>query len=314
MKCKKIFNNSPFKSIYNNINEILLDRIFDDYNRLKRIPQHLDIINFGSNPAKFGLDYSEIDLKGYNMAVGPQTLEYDFRMLKNFHSYLDNNGERLLLLLFCPFSLCKYRYTEKDGVVHKDIRYYPILHHSLINNYSEKIYKKWKKNTVFQVLKSPGLIKKILRPSNKLFILSNPLNSEQMESSANAYLTGWMKEFELTSFDVNSIPEVLKDSLKKNSLILDDIIAFCKERNINPVFVLPPISSNIMDKIPNKFLNYCFKDIVMSKNLPILDYTFSEELKKPENFVDALCLNKTGRIKFTNNVISDLRNQNIIKR
>jgi hypothetical protein len=42
------------------------------------IGDDLEIVNLGSNHPKFGFDYSDLDIKGENWAVGPQTLEYDY--------------------------------------------------------------------------------------------------------------------------------------------------------------------------------------------------------------------------------------------
>ena len=94
--------------IYRKLNEIALCGLNEDYARIRRIPQHLDLINLGSNPAKYGLDYADTGVKAFNLAVGPQTLEYDFRMLKNYHSFLDEKGAKLLLSLIhiCLWIAC----------------------------------------------------------------------------------------------------------------------------------------------------------------------------------------------------------------
>lgn len=52
------------------------------------VGNNLEIINLGSNHPKFGFDYTELDVKGENWAVGPQTLEYDFAILRNNISHL----------------------------------------------------------------------------------------------------------------------------------------------------------------------------------------------------------------------------------
>lgn len=309
------FSLSVFYRIYHKFNDLVLCRIFDDYDRIRKIPQHLDIINLGSNPAKFGLDYSCCNVNGFNLAVGPQTLEYDFKMLKNYHSFLDENGPKLLLLLFCPFSLCKFRYTEGDGLVSKDLRYYPILHHAMINNYEEQIYKDWKTHTLLQLLRYPRLILSVLKAfmRRKVDIKENPLDAKGMELLATNYTRDWMRDFGLRSFNVEEIPLSVKENLRKNSEILDEIIVFCVEREIQPIIVLPPVSEFIMSNIPHEFRDFCTYSIIRSKNAPFLDYTDDREHNQPENFVDALCLNKTGRYKFTRKVVSDLRQLKLLK-
>ena len=91
--------------IYRKLNDIALCGLNEDYARIRHIPQHLDLINLGSNPAKYGLDYADTGVKAFNLAVGPQTLEYDFRMLKNYHSFLDEKGAKLFIVIIMPIFL-----------------------------------------------------------------------------------------------------------------------------------------------------------------------------------------------------------------
>ena len=301
--------------IYRKLNDIALCGLNEDYARIRHIPQHLDLINLGSNPAKYGLDYADTGVKAFNLAVGPQTLEYDFRMLKNYHSFLDEKGAKLLLLLLCPFSLLKFRYTEYDGYACRDHRYYPILHHSMINNYEEQTYTDLKKRTLLHLLKHPLRLLSILKGTaqKKMKSETNPLNEQQMTSSAEGYIRGWMREFGLHNFELKDIPQSVKNDLQKNSEILDEIKAFCDERGIKPVIVLPPVSEYIMGNIPQGFREYCTYSILKQKDILMFDYMNDHTYNQPANFVDALCLNKTGRRKFTQGVLSDLKRLKLLK-
>lgn len=316
MKLQYFFSPMLYKRAYDKLNKFILSRVFDDYARIRAIPQHLDVLNLGSNPGKYGMDYSGCGIKGYNIAVGPQTLEYDFRMLKNYHSFLDENGSRLLLLLFCPFSLCKFRYSELDGDVSKDLRYYFILHHAMINNYNERVYQRWKNQPIIQLLKSPKLLKNILLPNRlkRINLRYNPLTPEQMELSGKQYIQTWKKEFSLSDFNIDNLPSNVKTDLNKNSIILDNIISFCDERSIKPVIVLPPVSGYVMRYIPDKFREFCMYSIIREKNILVLDYTENKELCVSSNFVDALCLNKVGRKKFTAKVMLELQNLGLLQK
>ena len=236
-------------------------------------------------------------------------------MLKNYHSFLDEKGAKLLLLLLCPFSLLKFRYTEYDGDACRDHRYYPILHHSMINNYEEQTYTDLKKRTLLHLLKHPLRLLSILKGTahKKMKSETNPLNEQQMTSSAEGYIRGWMREFGLHNFELKDIPQSVKNDLQKNSEILDEIKAFCDERGIKPVIVLPPVSEYIMGNIPQGFREYCTYSILKQKDILMLDYMNDHTYNQPANFVDALCLNKTGRRKFTQGVLSDLKRLKLLK-
>ena len=42
------------------------------------IANNLQIVNLGSNHPKFGFDYTDTGVRGANLAIGPQTFEYDY--------------------------------------------------------------------------------------------------------------------------------------------------------------------------------------------------------------------------------------------
>ena len=105
---------------------------FIDTHKFKgEIPKNLEIINLGSNQPKYAFDYlQESNALGMSWAVGPQTLEYDFRILKNYHSYLKNDAK--VYDYISPFQFFLYKYND-DNSNHK---YYKFLHLSLIDSFS----------------------------------------------------------------------------------------------------------------------------------------------------------------------------------
>lgn len=308
-KLKKIISPSFYRSLPDRIimRSNWYKNIFEDAIRINQVPQHLDIINFGSNPAKFGFDYSECELKGYNLAVGPQTLTYDFNMLNNFHSCLDENGPRLLLLLFCPFSLCKDFYIERDGSVYKDLRYYPILHRAMIRRFDEDMYEKWVCHPRKLGLRAYYHVIRHYRRNKVMELDYNPLTPEQMRQSAKSMIKSWQYEFFLQDLNPAHLSAEVRQSLKYNERMLDEIILFCKERDIHPTLVLPPLSPELNELIPQDFREVCIYSIMKNKGILFLDYTTDERFCKEEYFLDALRLNKKGRIAFTNQVVNDLK-------
>ena len=106
----------------------------------ERLQQGADILCFGSTPAKYDIDFSNnSEVRGYNLAIVPETIHYDFQVLKNYHSYLKEGGTVLFVL--CPFTFLKDKYRPSDNsYVYKDIRYYPILHRAMIDHFDIKIY------------------------------------------------------------------------------------------------------------------------------------------------------------------------------
>ena len=78
-----------FNALYkrtNHYNNQLID--VRKYWDMTKFPKDLQVVNLGSNHPKFGFDYSESGVKGLNCAVGPQTFEYDFAILRKIIPYL----------------------------------------------------------------------------------------------------------------------------------------------------------------------------------------------------------------------------------
>lgn len=280
--------------------------IFNDARRILDAPYNLDIINFGSNPAKFDINYSEATIRGYNFAVGPQCMKYDYKLLQHYSNHLSPNGERILLLLFCPFSFCKDDYhLESDGEIAYNDRYYSVLPNKEISNFNQGRYNK--------LYVSPSDLGLSLYKNLILFFLKNLKNRFSnshinLEESAENYLFSWKKEFFLDSFDVSKISEQVKTSLIFNNNLLNKEIDYCNKNKINLFIIVPPISKYIGSKIPNEFCDFCFWNILKEKPVTIIDYTKSQFFTQDYMFRDALCLNKVGSIKFTNHLIDFVLN------
>ena len=150
----------------------------------KNIPLDLDICNLGSNSGKFAFDYENTGLKGENWALGPQTLSYDFRVLKNYFSYLKEGATVLMPL--CPFSSC-IKDFEDDKINYK---YYSFLHPILILNYSQPTSEKVMRfvNKPFQA--SP--LRSILRILSAIPAENNKvMDDESLESNALKFVNSW---------------------------------------------------------------------------------------------------------------------------
>lgn len=261
--------------------------------------------------AKYGIDYSDCQLKGFNFAVGPQTLEFDFKMLKQYYGHLSYMGKRVLLLVFCPFGTCKSEYTESDGEVYKNVRYYQLLPPNDVPNFDMSLLNSRTLHPVKYAIKSWKSILINAKSGNQLDKTSNPYSDEQMAVSAENYIRNWKKEFSLIDLNPDNLSEYVKDALSKNRIILDDISTFCIFHEIHPYIVLPPLSIELNSLIPNDFRVACTYSVLKRDDIPLLDYSQDKRFCKKEFFLDALKLNKTGRRLFTKQLINDILLNNI---
>lgn len=280
---------------------------FGDAFRIKQAPYHLDVMSLGSNPSKYGIDFTGSNIQGYSFAVGPQTLEFDLKVLKEFYEHLSYMGPRLVLFVLCPFGTCKSVYREKDGEVSKNVRYYPILPKEDIPNYNESL-------KYSQIIHPSQYVAKNLKTflvGEVLQMLNRDTNKIQTEdffqNSAENYICNWKKEFQLEDLEPTHISDYVKDALQYNKRVLDEVVEFCKEKVLHPILVIPPLTKELNVLIPDEFKECCTYSVVRRNDIPLLDYSMDERFCQHSNFLDALKMNKQGRILFTNQLVKDLQ-------
>jgi len=272
----------------------------------KNILFDLDICNLGSNFGKFAFSYEGTGLKGKNWAVGPQTLSYDFCILKNYSSYLKEGATVLIPL--CPFSGCVKEY-ETDAANYK---YYSFLHPILILNYSQSTKEKVMRfvNTPFQ--SSPlRAIKRLIKDvpaANDILLSTNSMDVENLEKDAKKYLDAWKLEFSISDLDAQ-VSTKNRDCIAYNTNLLTKMISFCLERNLKPVIVLPPVTKALGSKFSETFReNYIYSFIrkVNTQQVPFLNYFDDERFADSDLYFNSVFLNAKGRRLFTNTVLRDL--------
>lgn len=303
------------RGVWRRVNQRAQDMIFPDYAMIRRIPQHLDMISLGSTPARFAIDYAGTDVKGFNLAVCPQTLEYDMRMLKNMHSFLDDNGPRVAALVLCPFSLLKDRYRHEDGPLSRDLRYYLILHHAMINGYDEAVYQRLRHKAPLLLASRANLRTALRRPlMRKLAATTNGLGADGMRESARSYIAGWSREFGLGDLAAGNMSADASRALGDNAALIGDMVRFCAERDIRLVAVVPPLSQALRDMIPDSFIEKNLYAPLRGTGVPVFDFAAEPGLADDDNcFVDALCLNAAGRRTFTRRLTDGLKQHGILR-
>ena len=77
------------------------------------LPDNLQLVNLGSNHPKFGFDYDGLDVKAMNWAVGPQSLEYDFAILRKGYHHLAPDAVVLIPICVLKFFLYRHPFPEQ---------------------------------------------------------------------------------------------------------------------------------------------------------------------------------------------------------
>lgn len=269
-----------------------------------------DIINLGSNHPKFAFDYSVVpDVKGANWAIGPQTFEYDFAVLRKYRPYLADNA--IVVLPICLKNFFLYRQDKRAT----HAKYYTFLPKEDIVKYS---HKEKAKLIDYPLLFNPSLLKKLIRDvkkDNRLSLTSNPMAiEEQLQKDADFWIKCWDREFNISS-TAFEISDKNKADIAMNIRILQNTIAYCVNEGLRPVICLIPVSNYLGSKFSDDYLQeHLYKYIHQANNIdvPFFDYLHDERLTDSRLYINSFFFNTEGRKQFTNIFIQDLKERKLI--
>lgn len=261
--------------------------------------RNFDVVNIGSSSALYAFDYGKFPVKAFNWALKPQSMDYGFKVLKNFFSILKKDG--VVLIPLGPFSgLSVEREWAKDAYD----KYYGILSPELLDDFPSVAYRR-----KYPLFANPRVaLKRLIRDVAKTNITPKQLNtSVEYEMDAEYWLKIWEKEFAIENLDA---PLTAKNSESRThrAELLEQIIAFCLERDLRPVIVLPPLHSTFAEKLSATFRkNYIYDFIEMANkaHIPFLNYIDAAYFAKDQYFSNSFFMNRQGAVKFTEQVLKD---------
>lgn len=270
---------------------------------------NLQIVNLGSNHPKFGFDYSGLNVRGENWAVGPQTLEYDFTILRNNVSHLAPNA--VVVIPICLLKLFLYR--QKGRTVHT--KYYTFLKPKDIVEYSQ--LDKWS-NYSFPLLFHPMRLRNLLmdvKKDNRLSLDVNLCKTEvDLNKDADRWIDIWNKEFDI-KLPTPTLSAENKSDIQKNIHILKEMIEFCLSKGLRPVIAILPVTNYLYSRFTPEFIENHILAYIAEANevkVPVKNYLTDERYTDSSLYINSFFFNTKGRKKFTKQFIEDLRAQSIL--
>lgn len=271
--------------------------------------ENLQVVNLGSNHPKFGLDYSDMGIKGENWAVGPQTFEYDFAILRQNVGYLAPGAVVIIPVCLLNFFL----FRQKNRGTHA--KYYTFLPKEDIVGYNA-----WERlrNITFPVI-DPRTWRFILRDvpkDNRFNLTTSQMKSKGLlEKDADMWINIWNKEFSITLPEI-SLSEMNKCDIKNNIRVLNKMLDFCKAKGFKPVLAILPVTNYLSSRFTDSFIethiiNYLNE--ANTVNAPLLDYLRDERFTDSSLYINSFFMNKAGRKEFSKVFIEDLKTKRILQ-
>lgn len=261
-----------------------------------------DIVNLGSTSALYSFNYDGLGLKAANWALRAHPLSGDYAIIKNYFGYL-NPEKSTVILSLCPFSSLSGSYNYFSD------RYYTLLYCTTIYGYSfrrEQQVMEMKKNPLphYPILASLSDVKYLLSSKKE-----KVLTEEKMVEDAERWMQNWMKEFSITDFSY-PLSMVNRDGIDDAARTINEIIAFCKERNITPVMTIPPVYHTLGEKftpeIRKKIIDSLIEK-VEDKSVWFYNYMDDPDFTNDITlFRNSFLMNDKGAKLFTRRVLKDL--------
>lgn len=274
--------------------------------KFRNIPKEIEIVCLGTTQAHFAFDFSECYLKGFNMALYKNPLQFNKYVLEKYKNHIKKNAIVLLTLEYPIFCISSVERIWNENVQ----QYAKILFGK--NPYKSIFFQAWerlipyKKNEQYYMLEYMSYLEKRNRYVNHF----KPWELERM--CKNLIKEGWEREI--------GIPDYIMSIHKKECIQIDkcmeetrecviELINYCRQQEWIPVLVGLPYSSILNEYVPNTFKEKCFYRNVLyiqdHTGCIFLDYSMDKRVQNSNNYLDIWYLNQKERIKFTNVVIRE---------
>ena len=192
----------------------------------KHDERNYDLVNLGSNSAKYAFDYSNESVRAMNWSSGTQTLIDDYKLVRNFHSILKENGAVMITIM--PFTSI----NKQTGLIDA-FKFWKVLDYTQTDpKYYKKCWMFERLPILFGIPAIKAVVKKILGKDGKRFdkeanTNANPLSEEELKKHAADIIHSWKREFSIESLD-SPLTEQNREGRKIRTEVMRNIIDFWK--------------------------------------------------------------------------------------
>lgn len=269
--------------------------ISHDYNingaimAFKEDPHPVDIINLGASHAMYGYDFESAGLEHLDLALPAQTIEYDYKLLKEYGEYVKEDG-----VILVSISQATFGSTENNYIGN----YYKILDREDIDPFNWIDY--------YTYLYLPGA-----NTGRFLSAVAGRLKEFRWDDY-KAWTGGGDNYAKRKSQRVEDEYQIaLEDTtISENMAYLKAIIDHCNDNGYPVVLTIEPVhqsyatyfDEDVMDEFVFQYLDE------LDLDAPLLNYMNDERFSdRQDYFIDPDHLNKEGRQVFSRIVAEDLR-------
>jgi hypothetical protein len=266
-----------------------------DYRRhRKRYKNKMEIVNTGSGPSYFNIDFSHKTENYLSLAMWPQNFEYDLRMLKSYDDLL-KDGCIVVVVVTCPLSFGKY-YRSEQELHDRSLRYARYLNRDQEPELSNREY------IIQHYFYANDSLRKIYHALKRLLGMERKIVFED-EMTMQELIDCWYSYIHLTNLRDAGQADAQRDGIEKNIRDLSDLIDYCLNRNYKPVLAITPVCKDLRSYMSEEFLEeFLYKNIQTANQDRIRFLDYSKDTRFAESSLyrkNRLFLNEKGRSMFS---------------
>lgn len=278
----------------------------DKFGRLAIQPDaSIDVVVLGSNAPKFAFDFSEVgSLVCDNWAVGPETFEYDFIILKKFAGKLKRGA--FVVWPVCPgkFFLDKFKGRAEF------VKYYGFLDGQEFPDFdsSQRI-----RDFKYPLFFHPKRIKRLVKDTaedKRMELDYNPMGAGEVAKDASWWIHGcWNPEFGIDIENMAPLSEENRKAVDFNIGILRSAIEFSRARGLRIIFAYLPLTKELGEHFPadyvEKQMTRYVKEAVGESGIPLVDYMRDGRFQDRSLYFNSFFMNRNGARAFTKTFITE---------
>lgn len=276
------------------------------FGHLKNInDESIDVVVLGSNAPKFAFDFSDVrDYACENWAVGPETFEYDFILLRKFVRKLKSGAT--VIWPVCPGKFFLDKFKGRSAFV----KYYTLLSRMEFPDYSRRQYiTDYKYPLIFHPKRVKYILKDV-RPDTRMEIFDNPMRPDEVEKDASWWIHNcWNPEFDIDIENMRPLSAANLNAVEYNINILKKAIEFCRRNNLNIIFAYLPLTKQLgdyfsLDYVETQMTQYVNEAIGENK-ISLVDYMRDERFQSNAYYINSFFMNRIGARKFTKTFLKE---------
>lgn len=273
-----------------------------------RMPYGIEVANTGSTAGCRAFDYSFWPERGFNLGGMPQTLYYDFEILKKYSGHLKKKAK--IFLCIEEFKFLIDHYPDRKST----LKYYFLLEPHQIHGYCEKTKKRLNR---FPFLEDRYLARNELVKIGKKILHWQPdipkfsSDKERDAHYSRYWLDLWFREFSWEWISPR-LSRIQKENIRNNTERLKNMLEYSTGKELEPYIIIVPFSPGISALLPKDIMEECLfepLELLKQEGYRVIDMFHDKRMHDSSLYEDSISLNDKGRRVF-NVVIRGLMEEN----